>query len=140
MQLFRPPPPTTNAPPPLPPKTNESPNVVVEKPKPVPPPPQRPAISLFADASAGVPKPRTLGEIYAPFGRLIPSETVISVDSASIQTRIVGLIAETIYHAGRLVIPVATEVHGTRKQTVIAKVSQEAAVGRWSGRAARNSC
>src|SRR5204862_1713296 len=40
-------------------------------------------------------------------------ETVITVDSASIQTPIVGLITENIYHAGKLVIPAGTEVHGT---------------------------
>ena len=113
MQLFRPPTTKTNAPPaPLPPKTNEPPKVVVEKPKPEPPQ-QLPAISLFADASADVPEPKTLGEIYAPFGRLIPCETVLTVDSASIQTPIVGLITENIYHAGKLVIPAGTEVHGT---------------------------
>ncbi|HON93748.1 MAG TPA: TrbI/VirB10 family protein [Sedimentisphaerales bacterium] len=112
MQPFRPPPPKTNTPPPLPQKASEPPMVVVEKPKPEPPP-QLPTISLFADASAGVPEPKTLGEIYAPFGRLIPCETVITVDSASIQTPIVGLITENIYHAGKLVIPAGTEVHGT---------------------------
>jgi len=112
MQAFRPPPAKTNAPPPLPPKTTEPPKVV-EKPKPEPPPPQLPSLSLFADASVGVPEPKSLGEIYAPFGRLIPCETVITVDSASIQTPIVGLITENIYHAGKLVIPAGTEVHGT---------------------------
>jgi len=112
MQPFRPPPPKTNTPPPLPQKASEPPKVVVEKPMPEPPQ-QLPTISLFADASAGVPEPKTLGEIYAPFGRLIPCETVITVDSASIQTPIVGLITENIYHAGRLVIPAGTEVHGT---------------------------
>jgi hypothetical protein len=112
MQLFRPPPPKTNAPPPLLVKTNEPPKVV-EKPKPEPPPPQLPSLSLFADASAGVPEPKTLGSIYAPFGRLIPCETVITLDSASIQTPIVGLITENIYHAGKLVLPAGTEVHGT---------------------------
>lgn len=113
MSAFRPPVPKTNAPPPpLPPKTNEPPKVV-EKPKPEPPPAQLPSLSLFADASAGVPEPKSLGEIYAPFGRLIPCETVITVDSASIQTPIVGLITENIYHAGKLVIPAGTEIHGT---------------------------
>lgn len=113
MQLFRPPPPKTNVPPPLPVKISEPPKVVVEKPKPEPPPPQIPSLSLFGDASAGVPEAKSLGEFYAPFGRLIPCETVITVDSASIQTPIVGLITENIYHAGKLVIPAGTEVHGT---------------------------
>lgn len=112
MQAFRPPAPKPEPPPP-PAKTNEPPKVVVEKPKQEPPPAQLPAISLFADATAGVPEPKSLGSIYAPFGRLIPCETVITVDSASIQTPIVGLITENIYHAGKLVIPAGTEVHGT---------------------------
>jgi hypothetical protein len=53
-----------------------------------------------------------LSSVYAPFGRLISCETVITVDSASIQTPIVGLVTENIYHAGKLVIPAGTEVHG----------------------------
>ncbi len=93
MQAFRPPPPKPE-PPPAPSKTNEPPKVLVEKPKPEPPPQQLAAISLFVDAAAGVPEPKSLGSIYAPFGRLIPCETVITVDSASIQTPIVGLITE----------------------------------------------
>ncbi len=112
MQPFHPPTPKPD-PLPSPGKTNEPPKVVVEKPKPEPPPPQLPPISLFGDATAGVPEPKTLGEFYAPYGRLIPCETVITVDSASIQTPIVGLVTENIYHAGRLVIPAGTEVHGT---------------------------
>ena len=112
MQPFHPPTPKPE-PLPLPGKTNEPPKVIVERPKPEPPAPQLPPISLFGDAAAGVPEPKALGEIYAPYGRLIPCETVITVDSASIQTPIVGLVTENIYHAGRLVIPAGTEVHGT---------------------------
>lgn len=112
MQAFRPPAPKPEPPTPAP-RTNEPPKIVVEKPRPEPPPPQLPSLSLFPDASVGVPEPRTPGSIYAPFGRLIPCETVITVDSASIQTPIVGLITANIYHAGRLVIPAGTEVHGT---------------------------
>jgi hypothetical protein len=74
-----------------------------------------PSLSLFADARAGVPPPKKLSPVFAPFGRLIPCETVITVDSASIQTPIIGLVTENIYHAGRLVIPAGTEVHGTAK-------------------------
>jgi hypothetical protein len=113
MQPFRPPAPKPEPPPP-PVRTNEPPKVVVEKPKQEAPLPQQlPPLSLFADASAGVAEPKSPGSIYAPFGRLIPCETVITVDSASIQTPIVGLVTENIYHAGRLVIPAGTEVHGS---------------------------
>lgn len=86
----------------------------------VSPPPPRPAesltpISLFADSTAGAPATKKLGAVFAPYGRLIPCETVITVDSSSIQTPIIGLVTENVYHAGRLVIPAGTEVHGTAK-------------------------
>jgi hypothetical protein len=71
------------------------------------------AISLFADLAVGRPMKRVRSEIYAPYGRLIPAETVITVDSSSIQTPIVGLITEDVYHAGKLVVPAGTEVHGS---------------------------
>ena len=112
MQLFRLPKPKPESRP-LPTQPNEPPKIAIEKPKPEAPSPQLPSISLFADASAGVPEPKSLGSIFAPYGRLIPCETIITVDSASIQTPIVGLVTENIYHAGKLVIPVGTEVHGT---------------------------
>ncbi len=112
MQPFHPPPPKPEPLPP-PPKTNEPPKVVVEKPKQEPPPAALAPISLFADSAAGVVEPKGLGSVYAPFGRLISCETVITVDSASIQTPIVGLVTENVYHAGNLVIPAGTEVHGT---------------------------
>ena len=35
------------------------------------------------------------------------------MDSASIQTPIISLVTENIYHGGKLVIPAGTEVHGT---------------------------
>jgi hypothetical protein len=71
-----------------------------------------PAISLFADGSAGNLPAKKLSAAYAPFGRLIPCETVITVDSSSMQTPIVGLVTENIYYGGRLIIPAGTEVHG----------------------------
>jgi Bacterial conjugation TrbI-like protein len=113
MEMFRPPPPKPEPPPAPPPKTNELPKAVADlRPQPSSPPPIAP-ISLFADNTAGVAEPKSLGSIYAPYGRLVSCETVITVDSASIQTPIVGLITEDVYHGGRLVIPAGTEVHGT---------------------------
>ncbi|HXI72229.1 MAG TPA: TrbI/VirB10 family protein [Verrucomicrobiae bacterium] len=70
-------------------------------------------ISLFADSAAGMAPAKKLSPVFAPFGRLIPCETVITVDSSSIQTPIVGLVTENIYYGGKLVIPAGTEVHGT---------------------------
>lgn len=112
MELFRPPQPKPEPPPP-PPKTNEPPKAVVEAPKPGPQPPlPPPPISLFADATAGVPEPGLFRHALRALWPADSFQTVITVDSASIQTPIVGLITEDIYHAG-LVIPAGTEVHGT---------------------------
>ena len=72
-----------------------------------------PPISLFGDSTAGVVESKSVSSTYAPFGRLIPCETIVTVDSASIQTPIIGLVTKNIYHAGKLVIPAGTEVHGT---------------------------
>jgi hypothetical protein len=92
------------------PPTEEKPPPAEEKPKPkeavdIPP------ISLYAE-SPGQEK-KQLSKFYAPFGRLIPCELIITVDSSSIRTPIVGLITEDIYHGGRKIIPAGTEVHGT---------------------------
>ncbi len=111
MQAFHPPAAATTSPSAV---TNGS----APQPLPVVPANQLPTltpISLFADSSAGVVAPKKLSAVFAPFGRLIPCETVITVDSSSIQTPIIGLVTENIYHAGRLVIPAGTEVHGTAK-------------------------
>jgi len=70
-------------------------------------------ISLFAENATEAAGPKRPGSRYAPFGRLIPCETVITVDSSAMQTPIIGLITENIFHAGKLIIPAGTEVHGT---------------------------
>jgi hypothetical protein len=68
-------------------------------------------ITLFAETpTVGEEKP--LSKNYAPFGRLIPCELIVTVDSSSIQTPIVGLVTENIYFGGRLLIPAGTEIHG----------------------------
>ena len=111
MQPFYPPAPKPEIQPP--PPVNQVPKIPVEhRPQETVPAPLAP-ISLFADATAGVAEPKSVSSIYAPFGRLISCETVVTVDSASLQTPIVGLVTENIYHAGKLVIPAGTEVHGT---------------------------
>jgi hypothetical protein len=70
-------------------------------------------ISLYTEPPSTEPEPKPLGKFYAPYGRLIPCELIVTVDSSSIQTPIIGLITEDIYHDGRLIIPAGTEVHGT---------------------------
>lgn len=97
-------------------QTNAAPKAPLEhRPQESAPPPLAP-ISLFADNTVGVAEPKSVSSIYAPFGRLISCETVVTVDSASIQTPIVGLVTENVYHAGKLVIPAGTEVHGTAQK------------------------
>jgi hypothetical protein len=107
-------------PPPKPEPTNlpSSSSSAFPKPAPLPvvPPSQSlnlSPISLFADSSAGIPPVKKLSAVFAPFGRLIPCETVITVDSSSIQTPIIGLVTENVYYGGRLIIPAGTEIHGT---------------------------
>ena len=93
-------------------------HLVFPKPSPLPTVPANQAptlspISLFADSSAGIPPAKKLSAVFAPFGRLIPCETVVTVDSSSIQTPIIGLVTENVYFGGKLVIPAGTEIHGT---------------------------
>ena len=70
-------------------------------------------IGLFADTTPGISAPKTLSPAFAPFGRLIPCETVITVDSSATQTPIVGLVTDNVYFGGKLIVPAGTEIHGT---------------------------
>jgi hypothetical protein len=75
-------------------------------------------------------QPKHIGANFAPFGRLIPCELVITVDSSSINTPIVGLVTEDVYHHGQLIIPTGTEVHGSA--TVDRTRERIASNGRWT--------
>jgi hypothetical protein len=77
--------------------------------------PELPPISLFADSASNEATSELLSDEYAPFGRLIRCELIVTVDSSSINTPIVGLITDDIWHNGRLIVPAGTEVHGTAK-------------------------
>ncbi len=50
--------------------------------------------------------------LYAPAGRLLRCRLVNTVDSANIDTPIIGLVTDELWHDGKLVIPVGTELHG----------------------------
>ena len=94
-----------------------------EEAKPVPPvatdkkpkeKPKLPPISLLpATAEPTTEKP--LSADYTPFGRMVRCQLVITVDSSSIQTPIIGLVTEDVWHQGRRIIPVGTEVHGNAR-------------------------
>jgi hypothetical protein len=89
-----------------------------------------PPISIIAETPSNEPKRKELSETFAPFGRLIPCELIVTVDSSTIDTPIVGLVTEDVYHHGRLVIPANTEVHGTAQ---VDRVRERiASNGRWT--------
>jgi uncharacterized protein YcgL (UPF0745 family) len=94
-------------------------------------PPALPPISLFAEIPTQ-PKeePKKFSAQFAPFGRLIPCELVITVDSSSINTPIVGLVTADVFHHGQLIIPAGTEVHGTAQ--VDHSRERIASEGRWT--------
>jgi hypothetical protein len=70
-------------------------------------------ISLYTEPLPTEPELKPLSKFYAPYGRLISCELIVTVDSSSIQTPIIALVTDDIYHDGRLIIPAGTEVHGT---------------------------
>lgn len=75
-----------------------------------PPKPRVLPISLMMAATAE-PGP-SLSKTYAPFGRLIPCETVITIESSKLDTPVIGLVTEDVWHDGQLIIPAGAEVHG----------------------------
>lgn len=108
------------------PKATPTPAV---KPKAEQKPPEPPPISLYASAPSEA-EANPLSEQYAPYGRLIRCELVVTVDSSSINTPIVGFVTDDVWHDGRLIIPAGTEVHGTA--TVDRVRERIASAGRWT--------
>ncbi len=117
---------------PFDPKTSDQ-----KQPSPAPAPsksettPQMPVLTVVAEtAPAATKEVKKFSQDFAPFGRLIPCELVITVDSSSIQTPIIGLVTEDIFHHGQLIIPAGTEVHGTAQ--VDRARERIASNGRWT--------
>jgi hypothetical protein len=71
-----------------------------------------------------------LGSESAPFGRLVPCELVVTVDSSSIETPIIGLVTRDVWHQGKRIIPAGTEVHGRAR--VDRTRERIAAQGQWT--------
>lgn len=95
-----------------------------------PPKFELPPLSLIAETPSAEVVEKEISEKFAPFGRLIPCELVITVDSSSIQTPIVGLVTEDVFHHGVLVIPAGTEVHGRAQvERVRERIASD---GRWT--------
>ena len=94
-------------------------------------PPQMPVLTVVAETPPAATKEvKKFSDDFAPFGRLIPCELIITVDSSSIQTPIIGLVTEDIFHHGQLIIPAGTEVHGTAQ--VDRARERIASNGRWT--------
>ena len=66
------------------------------------------AISLYHGST----QETEVSDTYAPYGRMIPCETVITIDSAKVETPIIGFVTEDVWHDGRLIVPAGAEVHG----------------------------
>lgn len=83
-------------------------------------------ISLF---SAAGDSPVQLSKTYAPYGRMIPCETVITIESSKLDTPVIGLVTEDVWHNGELIIPAGTEVHG--RASLDRARERIAASGKW---------
>ncbi|MDD3179497.1 MAG: TrbI/VirB10 family protein [Opitutaceae bacterium] len=55
---------------------------------------------------------RKPAKLTAPYGRLIPCETVVTIESNRLDTPVIGLVTEDVWAEGRVVIPAGAEVHG----------------------------
>jgi hypothetical protein len=83
-------------------------------------------ISLFTAAADA---PAQLSKTYAPYGRLIPCETVVTIESSKLDTPVIGLVTEDVWHNGELIIPAGTEVHG--RASLDRARERIAASGKW---------
>jgi hypothetical protein len=92
-----------------PPDTSASIARPASTPKPPPPIPQ----AIFATRERGI------SDLYLPYGRLLRCELVNTVDSINIETPIIGLLIEDVWHDGRVVIPAGTEVHGVAQKIAV---------------------
>jgi hypothetical protein len=79
---------------------NQTASAVVPPPSPIP-------MRIFVSSEEFV------SDNYIPFGRFIHCELINTVDSAQINTPIVGLVTEDVWQNGKLIIAAGTEVHGT---------------------------
>ena len=68
-------------------------------------------ISIFSSGKSAE-SAADLSKVYAPYGRMIPCQTVITLESSRLDTPVIGLVTEDVWNNGRLVIPAGAEVHG----------------------------
>ncbi len=59
---------------------------------------------------------RSAPRVFAPTGMLIPCQLVITVDSSALDTPVVGIVTDDVWHNQNLIVPAGTEVHGFAKR------------------------
>jgi hypothetical protein len=91
--------------------------------------PEKPRVLPISLFTAAANAPAQLSNTYAPFGRLIPCQTVITIESSKLDTPVIGLVTEDVWHNGELVIPAGTEVHG--RASLDRARERIAASGKW---------
>ena len=116
-----------------PPKPKETPAPEIQ-PTPAPREEEKPLalppITLYAAAPRTQKDHDELSDRYAPFGRLVPCELIVTVDSSSIATPIIGLVTQPVWHDGKLIVPAGTEVHGSAR---VDRVRERiASTGNWT--------
>lgn len=84
-------------------------------------------ISLFTSSVTS--DATELSKTYAPYGRMIPCETVVTIESSRLDTPVIGLVTEDVWHDGRLIIPAGAEVHG--RASLDRSRERIAVAGRW---------
>ena len=84
-------------------------------------------ISLFTSSATS--HATELSKTYAPYGRMIPCETVVTIESSRLDTPVIGLVTEDVWHDGRLIIPAGAEVHG--RASLDRSRERVAVAGRW---------
>ncbi len=89
------------------------------------PQPVLPPLTLYA-AVGGATDPV---KPAAPYGRMIPCETVVTLESTGLETPVVGLVTADVWQDGELLIPAGAEVHG--RATLDRARARLAAQGSW---------
>lgn len=86
-------------------------------------PPASPASAPSVNRPPSLPRPLPLSVVSAttapseepgpgvPFGRMIPCETVVTLESSRLDTPVIGLVTADVWAEGRVVIPAGAEVH-----------------------------
>jgi len=110
----------------LPPLKPEAPIVVKEKEKPREEPkkksPQFPSLVQVKARQGLKPFEPTTPEIFAPRGTLIKAALVITLESNSVGTPVLGMVTEDVYFQGHLIVPAGTQV---QSQSFVATGAQD---------------